>query len=449
MESVVMGDIAIVLLAGAAMVRLSRRLRQPPVVAEIATGIMLGPSVLGLLPGDLPERIFPADARPMLAAVAQLGLLLFMFLAGWEMDLARVRGSGRAVTGMAGLSMAVPFALGVGAAALLYDAYHGDRADPGVFALYLGTAFSITAFPVLARIIKDSRLSGTPVGTVAMACAAVGDVVAWCVLVLVVAMSEASGLGSFLEVVALTAAYGLVMALLVRPLLRVLLERPLRPGQGREAYGPSLLAVIASGVLLSSYATSWIGIHAIFGAFAFGLAMPRGTVHRELQARHIALPLGRVAALLLPVFFIVTGLSVDVGALGWTGLLALGLILVTAVVGKFTGALVPARLSGMSWRESGAFAVLMNTRGLTEIVILDIGRQLEVISTETFTIMVVMALVTTAMAGPLLHALGMTPAAARQARHDTDTDTDTDTENGTRPSVELAEPVGALPEGRA
>ncbi|MBL1068714.1 cation:proton antiporter [Streptomyces sp. 7-21] len=406
LEAVVMADIALVLMAVTAVVRLTGRLRQPPVIAEIVTGLLLGPSVLGLLPGELPDRLFPQDARPLLSAVAQFGLLLFMFLAGWEMDLTRLRGRRGAVTGLAALAMGVPFAAGLAAAALLYGRHAGGGTSATVFALYLATAFSITAFPVLARVITDSRLTGTRVGTVAMACAAAGDVLAWCALVLVVALSEATGPGRFLAVLGLTAAYGLVMLIAVRPALRALMRRA-----HTRAYSGSLLTVIASGVLLSAYATSWIGVHAIFGAFAFGLAMPRGLpeAHRRGAHRQVAAPLQRVAALLLPVFFIVTGLSVDVGALGWSGAVALALVLVTAVAGKLAGAVLPARLTGMTWREATGFGVLMNTRGLTEIVILDIGRQLHVISAEMFTMMVVMALVTTAMAGPVLHALGLTP----------------------------------------
>lgn len=405
LEAVVVADVAIVLLAGTAMVALSRRLRQPPVVAEIATGIMLGPSLLGLLPGDLPQRIFPDDARPMLSAIAQIGLLLFMFLAGWELDLSRLRGRGRAVGGMAGFSMAVPFLLGLGAAGVMFSRHAGDGVDASTFALYVGTAFSITAFPVLARIIRDGRLSETRVGTTAMACAAIGDVVAWCVLVLVVALAEAGGPGQFVQVVLLSVAYGLLMALLVRPLLTALLAR-----SDRRGHAASLLVVIASGVFLSSYVTSWIGIHAIFGAFAFGLVMPRGT--GPALARAVAAPMEKVAALLLPVFFIVTGLSVDIGALGWSGMWMLLLIVVTAVVGKFCGAALPARLSGMGWREASVFGALMNTRGLTEIVILDVGRQLGIIDNELFTMMVLMALVTTAMAGPFLHLARVAPASA-------------------------------------
>ncbi|MFI8517807.1 cation:proton antiporter [Streptomyces sp. NPDC085481] len=394
-DAVVLADVAIVLVVGAVMVRLGRRIHQPPVVAEIAAGLMLGPSLLGLLPGDLPALIFPPEARPMLSALSQVGLALFMFLAGWELDLGKLRGRTASVGSTAVLAMAVPFAVGAGAAALLYDSLAPAGVGSDMFVLYLATAFSITAFPVLARIIRDQNLGTTRVGTTAMACAAAGDVVAWCVLVLVVAMAGSGGTGGFFQVLGWTAVYAAVMLFAVRPLLR----RALRwAGNGR-------LPVVAAGVLLSAFATSWVGIHAIFGAFAFGLIMPRDALP-ELR-RQIEVPLEKASSLLLPVFFVVTGLSVDVGGLGWSGLVALLLVLVAAIVGKFAGAAVPARFSGMSWRDSAAFGTLMNTRGLTEIVILGVGRELGLIGPELFTMMVLMALVTTAMAGPLLRLLGM------------------------------------------
>ncbi|WP_411105189.1 cation:proton antiporter [Streptomyces sp. cmx-4-9] len=398
LDAIVLADVAIVLVAGAAMVRLSRRLHQPPVVAEIAVGIMLGPSLLGLLPGNLPELIFPPEARPLLSVLAQVGLVLFMFLAGWDLDLSRLRGRGKALSTTAGTAMLVPFALGAGAAALLYGSAAPAGVSTSTFVLYMATAFSITAFPVLARIIRDRGLSRTRVGSLAMACAAVGDAVAWCVLVLVVALAGAGGTGEFFTVVALTVAYGLAMAFLVRPAV----ERVLARSFGR-ADGAVLLAVISSGVLLSSVLTTWIGIHAIFGAFAFGLAMPRQAApHLHDQ---VAVPLEKVTGLLLPVFFVVTGLSVDITGLGWSGLLTLLVVLAAAVAGKFAGASIPARMWGMSWRESAAFGALMNTRGLTEIVILGIGRQMGLIDADLFTVMVLMALITTAMAGPLLRVL--------------------------------------------
>ncbi|WP_180931271.1 cation:proton antiporter [Streptomyces sp. AJS327] len=401
-ESVALADVALVLLIGRLALRICGRLKQPPVVAEIAIGIALGPSLLGLLPGDLPGLLFPDEVRPMLSALAQLGLLLFMFLAGWEMDLSQLRGRTRSFSALAALAMAVPFALGAGVALLLAGRYANGEVSRTAFVLFLSTAFAITAFPVLARIIRDSGLQGSPLGVISMLCAAAGDVAAWCVLVLVVAVAESGSHGQFLLVLALTAAYALVMVGVVRPGLRLLLARTRRVGVSRG----SLFVLLACGVFLSSWVTSWIGVHGIFGAFAFGLVMPRGL--REEVRSGIATPMVTTVTLLLPVFFIVTGLSVDVGTLGLAGLGFLALVMATAVVGKFAGTVLPARLSGMSWREAGAFGALMNTRGLTELVILDVGRQLGAIDTEMFTMMVLMAVGTTAMAGPLLHWLGVT-----------------------------------------
>ncbi|MER5446550.1 cation:proton antiporter [Streptomyces sp. NPDC002764] len=398
MEAIVLADIATVLLAGTAMVKLAKRLRQPPVVAEITVGLMLGPSLLGLLPGNIPHHLFPGGAMPMLSVIAQVGLVLFMFLAGLELDVAALRGHGKSVTTIAALSMAVPFALGVLTAAVLYGRYAPHAVSLAVFVLYMGTAFSITAFPVLARIIRDGGLSRTRIGTLAMACAAVCDVLAWCLLAVVVAVAQSDGIARSASVVAWAAAYGVVMFLIVRPLLRRVVA-----SLTRHADHGTLLVMVVSGTFLSSCASAWIGIHAIFGAFVFGMVMPREALSGLLG--QVAASVERVSSLFLPVFFIVTGLSVDIGALGWAGLVALLLVVVTAVAGKFAGAALPARLLGMGWREAGAFGALMNTRGLTEIVILDIGRELGLISDRVFTLMVLMALLTTIAAGPVLRAL--------------------------------------------
>lgn len=397
--ALVLADVAIVLLAAVAMTRLGRWLAQPPAVAEIAAGIVLGPSVLGLLPGNLPVRVFPASTTPLLSGIAQIGLVLFMFLMGWELDLGILRSRRTAVGSLAALAMAIPFAVGLGAAVLLYSRVNAGHLGKGAFVLYLATAFSITAFPVLARIIQDGPAARTRVGATAMACAAAGDVAAWCVLVLVVAVVGGGGTSRFFQVIALTLAFGVFLCVAVRPILRQLMHRAARRPAGTGA----LTVLIACGALLSAYVTSWIGINIIFGAFAFGLAMPRREVP---DLRHqVAVPLEKAASLFLPVFFILTGLSVNIRSLGWSGAVALLFIVATALVGKFAGASIPARLSGMSWRDSTAFGALMNTRGLTEIVVLTIGLDLKVISPRMFTMMVVMALLTTAMAGPLLRIL--------------------------------------------
>jgi Kef-type K+ transport system membrane component KefB len=401
--ALVLAAVAVVLLAAAAMGRLGRRLYQPPAVAEMLTGIVLGPSVLGQLPGDLPGRIFTPATLPLLTGIAQVGLVLFMFLAGWELDLTILRGRKRTVGSLAGLAMAVPFAIGTGTAVFLYGKANAGHVSEGVFVFYMAAAFSITAFPVLARIIRDTRLTRTRVGTVAMTCAAVGDVAAWCVLVLVVAVAVGGGTARFIRVIAMTVAFGAFLGLVARPLLGLWLRRV----TVRKAEAGVIPVLIACGALLSAYVTSWIGINIIFGAFAFGLAMPRLQI-RELR-QQLAAPIENSARLFLPVFFILTGLSTNARTLGWAGLVILLVVIATAVTGKFAGAAIPARLSGMKWRESLAFGALMNARGLTELVVLSIGRDLGVISARLFTIMVLMAVVTTAITGPLLRLLRVIP----------------------------------------
>ncbi|MZD06079.1 cation/H(+) antiporter [Streptomyces sp. SID5785] len=398
-EAIVLADVAIVLLAGAALVPLARRLLQPPVIAEITAGIMLGPSLLGLLPGHLSDHLFPAQARPVLSGIAQIGLVLFMFLAGWDMDLRRLRGRGTALTSLAAAAMLTPFCLGAATAMTLHGPFGPHRTGRAAFVLYLATAFSVTAFPVLARILKDRQIGDTRAGHLALSCAAVGDVAAWCVLPLPVALAGSGRAADAVTVLALTGVFVAAMVLLVRPLLARCV---------RDAPPSALSAGLTAGVLLASVATTAIGIHALFGAFAFGLAMPRDSRHAVRAS--VAVPLGHAAKILLPVYFVVTGLSVDVGSLGATGFVMLALVVSVAVIGKFTGAAVGARLWGMPWREAGLFGALMNTRGLTELVILGIGRDVGLIGPQLFTVMALMALVTTAMTGPLLHRFR--PAAA-------------------------------------
>lgn len=408
LQATVLADIAIVLILGAALLRLSRFARQPAVVGEILAGVALGPSLLGLLPGHLTLHVFPTDARPFLSAIAQIGLLLFMFVLGWELEPQQLRGSKRTVAAVSLGSIAVPFALGIGAAALCYAQYAtvaGKHVSFLTFALYLGVAMSVTAFPVLARILADSGLGATRVGALALASAALGDIVAWCVLAVVVGLASAgSAVGGFTTMLGWSLAYIAGMVLLVRPLLRALTARMLKRG----ATAP-LVSLIAAGVFLSAYLTSLIGIHPIFGAFAFGIVMPRHP-WRELQPA-VQRPLQQASRLLLPVYFVITGLFVNVGALHADDWLVLVLLLAVACVGKLAGATLPARWTGMEWRESLGVGLLMNTRGLTELIILNVGLSLNVLDGRLFTLMVLVALITTAIAGPLLPLLVRKPQA--------------------------------------
>ncbi|MEU6970754.1 cation:proton antiporter [Kitasatospora aureofaciens] len=397
--AVVMADIALVLAAGLLLARPLRRLRQPPVVAEIAAGITLGPSVLGLLPGDLPQRIFPAVGRPLLSAIAEVGLLLFMFLVGWELDLPSLRGRRSSVAAVSLSSMAVPFLLGSALAVALYGGHsqvHGHRVDRLPFVLFIGTAMSITAFPVLARILVEHRLQFTAPGQLAMTSAAVGDVLAWSMLAVVTTVAATNESRGLLSAVGGSAVFLALLGVVVRPLLCRWMARG--TAGGRPA--PALLAVICAGILLSGYVTSWIGIDAIFGAFAFGVISPRQP--QAYLKRQLKEPLEKAGSLLLPVFFVVSGLSVDLRQLGAGGSVELLAVVAVACVGKLFGAAVPAKLTGLDWRDARLVAVLMNTRGLTELVILKVGVELGVLDGRMFTVMVVMALATTMMAGPLL-----------------------------------------------
>ncbi|MGH3825255.1 MAG: cation:proton antiporter [Pseudonocardiaceae bacterium] len=399
--AIVILDIAIVIIAARLMGAAFRRMGQPAVLGEITAGLLLGPTLLGVFPGDLDQVLFPLDARPFLMAIAQLGLILFMFIVGLEIDLSLARGR-EWIASIASLSSVVlPLGFGLALAIVLYprhDTVNGRQIEFLGFALFLGVAMSITAFPVLARILSDRGMHRTPLGVLSLACAAVGDVIAWSLLAIVVAVTTGGNPGRVALLILGTAAFAAFMFLVVRPLLAGLVSRYQRAGQ----LTPNLLAVVLVGALLSAYATELIGVHAIFGAFLFGVAMPRrgaAALTRDIlaQIEHFAV------LVLLPVFFVVTGLQVDVTNLGLDGLWQFGLILLTAVAGKLLGAYGAARAQRVPRRQAGALGVLMNARGLTELVILTVGLQLGVLDGQLFTMLVVMALVTTAMTGPLLN----------------------------------------------
>ncbi|MBW0114377.1 cation:proton antiporter [Pseudonocardia sp. KRD-169] len=393
-------DVAIVVVAARLTGRLFRRFGQPAVIGEIVAGVALGPTLLGAFPGDLDQLLFPPDVRPFLSVIAQLGLALFMFIVGLEVDLSLIRGRRRAAGAVAAGSVVLPFALGAGVAVVLYPFHSvagGETVSPLAFVLFMGVAMSITALPVLARILTERGMQRTPIGVLALACAAIDDVIGWTLLAVVVAVAAGGSAGGALVIMGWTLLFALVMFFGVRPLLARLVTWHARAGR----LTPDILAIVLAGLLASAWITEIIGVHAIFGAFLFGAVMPR----REAAAltREILERLEQVSLLLLlPVFFVVAGLQVDVGAIGLGGIWQLALILVAAIAGKFLGAAVAARAQGMPRRQSTALGLLMNTRGLTEIVILQVGLQLGVLGPAMFTLMVIMALVTTAMTGPLM-----------------------------------------------
>jgi Kef-type K+ transport system membrane component KefB len=373
------------------------KLHQPRVVGEMVAGILLGPSLLGWLAPDISSSLFPPESLGYLNSLSQIGLLLFMFLVGLELDLTHLRELGRAAVITSQVSIIAPFVLGALFAVFLYP----RLSDPSVtltgFVLFMGAAMSITAFPVLARILTERDMLRTRVGSVAITCAAVDDVTAWCILagITVIVRSSSLQLPLWLTLGGL-AAFIMFMLLVARRGLRKLATLYEKRGHLTQ----DLIAVILLVVLAAGWITETLGVHALFGAFLAGIVMPRHPkLSQELSQRLEAI----VVVLLLPLYFALTGLRSSffliTGAEMW---FYCGAIIVLAVVGKLGGSLVSARVNGMSWRESAAVGVLMNTRGLVELVILNIGLDLGILSPALFSIMVLMALVTTLMTTPLL-----------------------------------------------
>jgi Kef-type K+ transport system membrane component KefB len=398
-------DVSVIIVIARLFGRLARAVRQPAVVGEIVAGIALGPSLLGALPGNLDTHLFPPDVVPSLKILAQLGLVLFMFIVGLELDVKLIRGRERTAGSISIASIVVPFALGAAATLLLHPLHdtvtlEDDKTQEVsllALALFMGVAMSITAFPVLARILADRKMHRTTVGVLALASAAIDDILAWTLLAFVVAIVKGGSPFEVVRIVALSALFAAVMFGVVRPLLARLVDWYNKAGR----VTPDMLAVVLVGVLLSAWITEEIGIHAIFGAFVFGAIMPRDNAHE--MTREVLEKLEQISVLLLlPIFFVVTGFGVNIVGLTAGAAWQLLLILAVAIGGKFIGAYVGARSQRMPAQQSSAIAILMNTRGLTELVILSIGKELGVLDTELFTMMVIMALVTTALAEPLL-----------------------------------------------
>lgn len=389
-----LAQIAAVMLLGRLLGRAVRGVGQPTVVAEIMAGILLGPSVLGAWWPDLMAWLFPPASLGALGTVAQLGLVFFMFLVGLEFDPRLLQGRARAAATISAAGILVPLVLGTALGVVL----PADLSQPGVprhaFALFVGVSMSVTAFPVLARILTERRLVRTPVGAMALAAAAVDDVTAWCLLALVVGISSAEGLGGALTTVSLALVYSGVVWFVVRPVLA-----RLGPRQGHEV-SLDVVTLALLVVVCSAFITERIGIHALFGGFLVGAAMPR---HGGLSTVLAEKTEDFVTVVLLPLFFAYSGLRTQIGLVqGVADQLMVLMLLAVATLGKFGGSAVAARFAGLGLRESAAIGVLMNTRGLMEIVVLNVGLDLGVISPRMFTMMVIVAIVTTVLTTPLL-----------------------------------------------
>ena len=386
----------VVVALGRLLSKVFSRLHQPPVIGDVLAGIALGPSLLGRLWPAASDFLLPAEVAGYLNVLAQLGVILYMFVVGLDLNGGLLRDRAHATIAISHASILAPFLLGAVLALWLYPRLSHRGVDFTSFALFLGVAMSVTAFPVLARILTDRGLSKTSLGMMAISCAATDDVTAWCLLALVVGVTQAKVSGAF-WVIAGTLAFLAAMFLLVRPLV----ERALWRHDGPLTPGKTALAFVA--VLASALATEWIGVHAIFGAFLLGAVIP----HDSRLAKELTYKLEDfVTVLLLPAFFAFTGMRTRIGLVsGLDAWLMCGLVLLVATFGKFGGTLGAARLAGLSWRDGAALGILMNTRGLMELVVLNIGLDLGVISPTLFAMMVVMAVVTTMATTPVLAAL--------------------------------------------
>jgi Kef-type K+ transport system membrane component KefB len=389
--------LAAVIILGRVLGWLFTFLGQPPVIGEVMAGILLGPSLLGHIDPALTAWLLPDDAASHLQVIAQLGIILYMFVVGLELNAGLLHGRAHTTVAVSHASIVAPFLLGAALALLLYPRLAPSGVSFTSFALFMGVAMAITAFPVLARILTDRGMTQSSLGVMALACAATDDVTAWCLLALVVGVAQHQ-VGAALTVIGLALAYMACVFLVIRPIAIRLAARYNgdEPPQG-------VIAVALVCLLLSALATELIGVHAVFGAFLLGAVIPHDSAIARALSRKLS---GLVTIVFLPAFFAFTGMRTQIGLVsGWEEWLLCGLIIVVATAGKFGGALLAGRLTGLSWRSAAALGVLMNTRGLMELIVLNIGLDLGIISPTLFAMMVLMALVTTVMTTPLLRLL--------------------------------------------
>ncbi|MEG0185739.1 MAG: cation:proton antiporter [Stenotrophomonas sp.] len=371
---------------------LLKRFGQPAVIGEMAAGLMMGPLLLGSLLPQLHGALFPANSLGPLGMLSQLGVLMFLLVAGAELDLAALRGRRRFAFTVSHAGIAVPFVMGVALAIWLFPEHGPQGVGFTAFALFVGISMSITAFPVLLRILADRGITQTPLGQTAIACAALGDATAWCLLALIVAAAQATGwLSASINLVCVVLFIGLMLGA-VKPWFA---RQQIAPGrEGRWLLGVLLLS------LASALVTEVLGIHALFGAFAAGVAVSSNEQLRDLLVAKVE-PFA--VTLLLPLFFAMTGLRMRADALQTSDILLCVAVIAVATVGKLLGTFSAARSTGMAHREALRLGVLMNTRGLMELIVLNLGYELGLLGDRLFAVLVIMALVTTAITGPLLN----------------------------------------------
>ena len=387
-----------------------RYFHQPAVMGEVIAGIVLGPSLLGRLAPDVSAVIFPTAVVPSLGVVAQVGVILYMFLVGLELDIGALGKKTHTSVAISHASIVTPFLLGGALALWMYPRFSTADVPFTVFALFLGVSMSVTAFPVLARILTDRKMQRSSIGIIALTCAAVDDVTAWCLLAFVVGVANADA-GSAVPTVLLTAAFMGIVWFIVRPFMGWVARRHEMREGGNHSF-----AIASIALLLAALATEVIGIHALFGAFLVGAVMPADSkmahdIKHKLEEA--------VLVLLLPAFFAIVGLRTQIGLVeGLDRWLVVGLVVVVASLGKFGGSAVAARFTGLDWHKAASIGILMNTRGLMELIVLNIGLDLGVLSPTLFAILVLMALITTLATTPLLHLLNRRGSTVESGAHD-------------------------------
>ena len=394
--AILLAQIVMIILVARIFGWIFKKIGQPTVIGEIIAGIVLGPSLLGMYFPEFSTALFPVESLGNLKFLSQIGLILFMFVIGMELDIKVLKNKANEAIVISHASIVIPFALGIGLSYFVYNRFAPEGVKFLSFSLFMGIAMSITAFPVLARIVQERGIHKTRLGAIVITCAAADDITAWCLLAVVIAIVKAGDFVSSLYVISLALSYVLVMLFIVKPFLK-------RIGDlygSKDSVGKPVMALFLLLLILSSYATEVIGIHALFGAFMMGSIMPDITKFRMIFIEKVE---DVSVILLLPLFFVFTGLKTEVGLINDIYLWKVtGAIVLVAVVGKFLGSAMAAKFVGQTWQESLTIGALMNTRGLMELIVLNIGLELKVLTPEVFTMMVIMALVTTFMTGPAL-----------------------------------------------
>lgn len=390
--------LAAVIAAARAVGFVFRRLGQPPVIGEVIAGILLGPSLLGQMWPAAAAYLLPPSITPFLSVIAQIGIVLYMFLVGLDLNPEYLRRNPKTVLAISHASIILPFLLGAALSLLLYPLFATSDVPFTVFILFMGVSMSVTAFPVLARILTDRDMHQSRLGTIALACAAAGDITAWCLLAFVISVAK-SRIEDAVQTVFLSLVFVALMLIVVRRVAAKLARRK----EHEEGVSQGTMGIVFVALLLSAFTTEWIGIHALFGAFLLGAVIP----HDSRLARNLTHRLHDfVVVFFLPAYFAFTGMRTQIGLVGgleqW---LLCGLIIVVASLGKFGGSFLAARSTGFPVRASAALGILMNTRGLMELIVLNIGLDLKVLSPTLFAMLVLMAIVTTVATTPIFDRL--------------------------------------------